>query len=277
MKEHYIEVNGWHTRYVCAGERGPALVLLHGLGASLESWLLNVDALSDEFRVYAPDLIYFGKSAKPARDPTYADFEKFVCAFMDAVGIARATLIGNSMGGAIAARTAISAPERVQKLVLAAPAGFGRELVWWLRLRSVWDLRPRGAPSPWMIQLGLRQLFYKPERAPSQVVTAIVGLNQEPGYFDAYRQVIRLGVDWRGVKDALVQEVRDAARQVRVPTLLVWGKQDRVVPVQQLDAAKKYILHARAMVLDECGHAPQIEHPEKFNALVRAFVREEAL
>lgn len=272
MDEKFINVSGWRTRYVSAGSRGPALVLLHGLGSSLESWSLNVEALGESFRVFAPDLIYFGKSAKPKHAPTQSEFVTFVLSFMDAVGIAQATLAGNSMGGAIALRTAVDAPERVEGLILVDPAGFGRELVWWLRLRTLLDLRPRGKPSPRALRLGLSQVFYNPDRVPKPLIDTMVALNEEPGLFESYRRVLRVGVDWRGLKDKVLSEIRDQSHKVRAPTLLVWGRQDRVVPLKQLMVAKEKIPHAQTYVFEECGHAPQIEHAAQFNALVRDFV-----
>ncbi len=272
MDEKYLDVNGWRTRYVSAGARGPALVLLHGLGSSLDAWRLNLDPLGESFRVVAPDLLYFGKSAKPASAPTHAAFSAFVTAFMDALGIARATLVGNSMGGAVATRTALDAPERVERLILVDPAGFGRGLAWWLRLRTLIDLRSRGRPSPFMLRLGLKQTFYNPDCVPPDLIDAMVELNQEPGAFEAYRRVLRIGVDWRGLKDTMLAQVRDEAHRIRIPTLLVWGKQDRVVPLAQMQVAQEKIPHAQTFVFDACGHAPQIEHAAEFNALTRDFV-----
>jgi 4,5:9,10-diseco-3-hydroxy-5,9,17-trioxoandrosta-1(10),2-diene-4-oate hydrolase len=272
MSEKYIDVNGWRTRYVSAGTQGSALVFLHGLGASLDSWSLNLKPLGETFRVFAPDMIYFGKSAKPKHPPRPTEFISFVLGFMDALGLARATLIGNSMGGAVATRMAITAPERVERLILVDPAGFGRELVWWLRLRTMVDLRARGKPSPRMLRYGLQQVFYNPDRVPQELIEAMVALNAEPGVFESYRRVLRAGVDWRGLKDRMLSEVRDESHRIRVPTLLVWGKQDRVVPLHQMNVAQQKIPHAQTYVFDECGHAPQIEHAAQFNTLVRDFV-----
>lgn len=272
MDEKYIDVNGWRTRYVSTGTQGPALVFLHGLGASLDSWSLNVNPLGETFRVFAPDMIYFGKSAKPKHPPTQTEFTSFVLGFMDVLGLARASLVGNSMGGAVATRTAITAPERVARLILVDPAGFGRELVWWLRLRTMVDFRSRGKPSPRMLRMGLRQVFYNPDCVPPKLIETMVALNEEPDLFESYRRVLRVGVDWRGLKDQILSEVRDESHRIRVPTLLVWGKQDHVVPVKQMAVAQQKIPHAQTHVFDECGHAPQIEHAEQFNALVRDFV-----
>ncbi len=272
MDENYLNVNGWRTRYARAGAEGPALILLHGLGSSLDAWSLNIEPLGKLFRVFAPDLLYFGKSAKPKTPPSQTDFVAFVTAFMDAVGITRATLVGNSMGGAIATSAAIDASERVERLILVDPAGFGRELAWWLRLRTLIDLRSRTRPSPRMLRLALRQIFYNPDNVPSALIDATVALNEEPDLFASYRRVLKVGVDWRGLKTQLLQQVRDRASQICAPTLLVWGKQDRVVPLAQMHVAREKIPHAQTFVFDACGHAPQIEHAAEFNTLVRDFV-----
>ncbi len=272
MKESYVDVNGLRTRYVRAGEKGPAIILLHGLGASLESWWCSVDALGEHFRVFAPDIVYFGKSAKPERDPDQLDFIDFTVNFMDTFGLERATLVGNSMGGAIATKTALLYPARVSSLVLVNSAGFGREVAWWLRMRTLFHRRPQGKPPSWMVQWGLRLVFYDPSRVPDDLVQKLVEIDQDPESQRAYKQVLTLGVDWRGLKPSLLQEIRDAAHQIRVPTLIVWGKQDRIIPVHHAQIAHSKIPQARLHIFYQCGHTPQLEYPNEFNALVREFV-----
>lgn len=274
MKEHYVEVNGWRTRYVCAGDKGPAIILLHGLGASLESWHSNIDALGKEARVFAPDIVYFGKSAKPERDPKHADFVDFTLHFMDKFGLDRAVLVGNSMGGAIAAKAAMVHPERVAGLVLVNSAGFGKEIAWWLRLRTLVNIRPTGTPPPWLTQIGLKAIFDDPTRVSDEVLAMLMEVEQDEESIRTARRVLNIGVDWRGLKPVLLEEIRDSAHTITVPTLIVWGKQDRVVPVQHAFTARKRIPQARLHLFDRCGHTPQLEYPAQFNALIREFVQE---
>lgn len=274
MNEQYVTVNGWRTRYVRAGEEGPAILLLHGLGASLESWYFTIDALGKRARVFAPDIVYFGKSAKPERDPQHADFVDFTFHFMDVFGIDRAILVGNSMGGAIAAKAAMQYPERVPGLVLVDSAGFGRELAWWLKLRTLIDVRPRGTPPPWLAQIGLRAIFDDPSRIADDVLDLLVNIEQDDESLRTARRVLNIGVDWRGLKPFLLQEIRDAAHLIQAPTLVVWGKQDRVVPVQHAFTARKLIPNARVHLFDNCGHTPQLEYPAQFNSLLEAFALE---
>lgn len=274
MQEKYIEVNGLRTRYASAGEQGPALILLHGLGASLETWWCNIDALGQHFRVIAPDIVYFGKSAKPQREPNHAAFVEFTMALMDTLGIERAVLVGNSMGGAIAAKTAMLHPNRVPGLVLVNSAGFGQEVAWWLRLRSVVNARPQGTPPAWLIRIGLKQIFDDPDRVSAELLEKLVANDRDPEAQKSYRRVLSIGVNWRGLKPEMLREIRDAAHEIRVPTLIVWGKQDRVVPVQHAKVAHSKIPNARLHVFDKCGHTPQIEYPAEFNRLIRNFVQE---
>ncbi len=276
MNERYIDINGWRVRYTRSGAQGPGLVLLHGLGTSLESWWYNLDALGEQFRVFAPDILYFGKSSKPDRPPTPEDFIAFVLGFMDAMGLERTFLLGHSMGGLIATKTVLEHPERFQGLVLSNPAGFGRELVWWLRLRTVFNLNinTEGRPAPWLMHFGLGQLFHDPKKVGSDLLDALIEVGQTEGLLRAYNHVIRLGVDWRGIKPEVLQEIRDKAHEICVPTLVIWGKQDRVVPVTHV-AALTRVPNVRVQILDRCGHAPMIEYPETFNELVAAFIHEQ--
>ena len=137
MAEHrFVTVNGIRTHYVAAGE-GEPLLLLHGLGASLMAWALNIEPLSRKFSVYAIDIPGHGDSEKPDMDyllPTAVDF---VRDFMRALGIERASIAGNSMGGMIALKTAIDFPELVDRLVLVDAAGLGREVAWFIRAMSL--------------------------------------------------------------------------------------------------------------------------------------------
>jgi 4,5:9,10-diseco-3-hydroxy-5,9,17-trioxoandrosta-1(10),2-diene-4-oate hydrolase len=230
--------------------------------------------LGEHFRVFAPDIIYFGKSAKPDRDPQHADFVEFAVRFMDKFEIERALLVGNSMGGTIAAKMAMLHSERVAGLVLVNAAGFGRELAWWLRLRTLIDVRPRTTPPPWLVQFALRGIFEDPRRVPDETLQVLMNVEQDADAMRVARRVLSIGVDWRGLKPFLLEEIRDAADQIQVPTLIVWGKQDRVVPVRHAFVARKKIPNARMHLFESCGHTPQLEYPAKFNALIREFAVE---
>ena len=125
VKAQSVEIDGLPIRYLSAGE-GPPLVLLHGAGYNSLDWRWVLPALARKHRVYAPDLPGSPDSARPAADYSPAFFEHFVAAFVDALGIGRATFVGNSLGGLIALRLALFKPARVTALVLVDSAGLGR-------------------------------------------------------------------------------------------------------------------------------------------------------
>jgi pimeloyl-ACP methyl ester carboxylesterase len=274
MDDQYVQVGDVKTRYRAAGEGEPAILLIHGLGASLESWYCNIHVLARGHRTVALDVVWFGKSDKPERQVTRDYFADFIAGFMDAIGVSSAVLVGNSMGGMIAVMTALQHPNRVAGLVLVSSAGFGPELAWWLRLRSALPVGRILRPSFGMYRSAVRQLVYDPGIVADDLVQVFVDMANQPGALEANRRVLQSGVDWRGLKPRVLEEIREAARAIRVPTLIVWGKQDRVVPVAHAEIARQHIPNARLHLFDRCGHAPMIEKADEFNKMVSEFVAE---
>jgi len=161
IEERHIDVEGYRVRYLTAGE-GPSLVLLHGVGDNAFDWRWVMPALARTHHVYAPDLPGSGGSAKPPADYSPAFFTHFVAAFLDALGVDRAAVIGNSLGGLAGLRLALSEPERVTALGLVSSGGLGREVTYALRslalpgygrLAVAWGKSPPGLPKePWDAQ-----------------------------------------------------------------------------------------------------------------------------
>jgi pimeloyl-ACP methyl ester carboxylesterase len=152
VEERRIEVGGLPTRYLEAGT-GEPLVLLHALGESTSDWRWVLPALARTHRVYAPDLPGFGGSSKPAADYSPAFFERFAAGFLDALGLRRAAVVGNSLGGLVALRLALSEPARVGALVLVDSAGLGRSATYADRVfppprRKTHSPACRKVPSP---------------------------------------------------------------------------------------------------------------------------------
>jgi pimeloyl-ACP methyl ester carboxylesterase len=272
VHDHYVQVGDVRTRYRTAGDGDPPLVLIHGLAASLESWQYNLDALARRHRTVALDVVWFGKSDKPAREITGDYFAEFIAGFMDAVGEPTAVLVGNSMGGMIAVKTALQHPSRVAGLVLVNSAGFGPELAWWLRLRTLVPTSKILRPSLRTYRYAVRQLVYDPRVVSDDLVQVFVEMANQPRALDTHRRVLKSGADWRGIKPRALKEIRDAAHAIRVPTLIIWGKQDRIVPVAHAEIARQSIPNAKLHIFDRCGHVPMIEKPDEFNALVTEFV-----
>jgi 4,5:9,10-diseco-3-hydroxy-5,9,17-trioxoandrosta-1(10),2-diene-4-oate hydrolase len=274
LQDRYILVDDVRTRYRMSGTRGPAILLIHGLGASLEAWIRNLGPLGDKFRVYAPDLVWFGRSDKPARPVTGESFTRFITGFMDALGLERAVLVGNSMGGMVACKTALDFPERVSGLALVSSAGFGRELGWWLRLRTLPVMGRPVRMSRRTARWAASWIAHDPNVITDDLLDLTIELGARPDNSSAYHRVLCSGADWRGLKPLVLREIRDAVHALRVPVLIIWGKQDRVIPVAHAQVAHREIAGSELHIMDPCGHAPMLERPEEFNALIGKFVGE---
>jgi len=271
MPEEFIKVNGINTHYVVAGSGRP-LLLLHGLGGHWGHWEANIPALAQHYRVYAPDIAGFGLSDKPqAADRNLEFLLHFLRGFLDVQEIAQAVVIGNSMGGFLALQMALTYPQRVSALVLVAAAGLGPQIGWILRLQGLPLLGDLVTiPSRRLVRLAVRSLFYDKAKATPQIVEEHYQHFCRPGARQCYLAVIHNGIGRGGQHYVLL----DRLPQISVPTLLVWGAQDRLLPVRQAHAAAARLPHSRLHVLPECGHCPQMEKPEEFNRLVLDFLAE---
>ncbi|RKY01038.1 alpha/beta hydrolase [Candidatus Poribacteria bacterium] len=272
VEEGYLRVMGFKVRYLHAGEGRP-VVLLHGLGVFAESWLYNIPHLSKSFSVYAPDIIGFGRSDKPRLKYDLNLFERFLEGFMDGLGLQKATLVGNSLGGGIALAFALEHPERVDKLVLVSSAMIGRKVSWGLRLLSL-PLIGRllvGKGSKEELKRALAGSFYDPKFLTDDWVEEAYRISKLPGSEYPFLSVIRNGVGLGGIKREYV--LLDRLHELRMPVLIVWGENDRVIPVRYAYAAYYRIRDAELVVFPKCGHAPQIEKYPDFNRVVLRFLR----
>jgi pimeloyl-ACP methyl ester carboxylesterase len=255
---------------------GPPVVLLHGLGATNASMLPTLVDLARDHRVVAPDLPGFGDSGKPPVDYAPAFFARWLTAYLDALGIERAVLVGNSMGGRIAIETALVAPERVASLVLFAPSlAFKRfrEATPLVRLLSAQlGALPLVVPRP-IVMASLRMMFARPERlrdawyegAADEFARVFATARGRTAFFSAARQIyLEEAHGEAGFWDRLPA--------LRRPALFLWGDCDQLVPARFARHVTASVPHARSIVLDDCGHVPQFEHAALTHRLVREFL-----
>ncbi|MDP3064227.1 MAG: alpha/beta fold hydrolase [Chloroflexota bacterium] len=264
-------VDGARVRYAVAGE-GPAVVLVHGLGACLASWWENIGPLSKHFRVYALDMPSHGESEPlPGVDHDAVKSARFLTHFLDAMSVPRASLVGNSAGGLVTAMCALNHPERVERLVLVDSAGLGRPVSWFLRIASLplagGILHLRTVPSN---QAVMRELFYRPQQIGDALAAELLRARNRQHTRSAMVRVLRNGVTLLGVRRAM--RILDRLAQVQAPTLIVWGREDRVLPVSHAHEAARVLPQARVEVFPECGHWPQMEKAEQFNRLMVEFL-----
>jgi len=273
--EDEVLVAGIRTRFLSAGD-GPAMVLLHADGENRRDWRWVLPDLATRHRVVAPDLPGFGGTGRPS-DCSPEFYERFVHEFIDVLGMDSAVLVGNSLGGLAALRTALHSPERVSALCLVASSGLGLEVSPALRMLTLsgvgdaatgWGRSPIGAAQRSLLRAPL--LFGQPTRVPRSWLAEQYRLALLPGFLDTTLASLRGLLDRHGQRQVLVGDLS----RLPMPTLFVWGDRDRVVPVRQAKAAVHRVPRGRLAVLAGTGHLPQVEQPERFAAAVSRFVEE---
>jgi pimeloyl-ACP methyl ester carboxylesterase len=271
--DRYVKVGGKRIRYWMEGE-GTAVVLVHGLANSVEFWQYNLGPLARHHRVYALDLLGFGRSDKEIGTFSLPYAAASMVDFLDAVGVERAVLVGNSLGGVICAQTAVQHPERVERLILVDSAGFGRELSPFLR---VWSI-PGVGNGVFRIYQRLfprlkRWVFYNSGSIDDRWLARATEVLRSPGVRENAIKVVRTGVSLRrGQREELFCHLHGLLAATSVPTLIIWGGRDYVVPPAHAYAAQKLIPNSEVRIMERCGHIPQVERPEEFNGLVLDFL-----
>jgi pimeloyl-ACP methyl ester carboxylesterase len=257
-------VFSYKIHYLEAG-RGQPVILLHGSGGEGARWMPQIEALSKEFRVIAPDHIGFGQSDKPMTTYHSGVFAGFVVGFMKTIGIPRATFIGQSLGAAVALDLAAHHSDMVQRLVLVDGGGF----------RSPTD-PPRSAPDWHARQIAnagtleesreyLEKLYYDHRFVTDALVEHNLVLRLRSGYTaESAQRAAERGLG--GVTEAEV-------RGIAAPTLLVWGANDPLSSLATADKLNAAIKGSRKVVFDKAGHYPFLEHADKFNSLVLEFLK----
>lgn len=249
------------------------MVLLHGIGRSLEDWAEQHELLRDRHRVYSVDFPGYGKSEPLAEPYTVAALARFVADFLDVIEIAEpAHLVGNSLGGAVAMQLAVQAPDRVASLVLVSSAGFGREVTIALRLLAI---RPLGRlllrPSRDIARRVERSLFHDPAFVTEARVEHTFALAQRPHAAKVLLETVRSLGTFRGARPQWRQTLLHAVAGLDIPTLVVWGDRDLILPAAHLDAARTLLPRAHTYLFPDTGHMPQIERAEVFSQLVGNF------
>ena len=255
------------TTSLTQGEDVPALIMLHGFGASLHTWEPWAQSLAGDYRVIRFDLPGSGLSPPDTTgDYTDARSMQIVAALMDHLGVARATLIGNSMGGRIAWTFAATQPARVDKLVLLSPDGFaspGFEYDKAPEVPALMSLMRHCLPR-FMLKMSLEPAYADKTVLTDAMTDRYHDLMLAPGGRDAMMQ--------RMAQVKLVDPV-PLLQRITAPTLLVWGEQDAMIPVANAADYKAAIADATVVTLPDVGHLPHEEAPARALEPVRTFLK----
>src|ERR1700752_628962 len=258
-----VLVFGQKINYVEAGS-GPTVILLHGLGGSTVAWQFNIAPLAEKYHVIVPDQIGFGKSDKPLVYYRILPYVDFLDQFCKQLKIERASLVGNSMGGWIAAAFTAAFPDRVDKLVLVDAAGYTPPKD--LDTRTFYGLNPTTREG---MKVLVAKVFYNKafltDAAIDQAIAARLAAGD--GYtINSITESIIRGEDF----------LDDTVKSIKRPTLIIWGRQDGLVPLAEGERFNKDIAGSKLVVFDQCGHVPNIEKAGEFNAAVLKFLSEGA-
>lgn len=270
-EDQYIKIGSINMRYWTWGD-GATLILLHGLGSCVETWKYTISPLAPHHRVYAIDLVGCGRSDKPSATYSLVDQAQFLKAFMDALGIKSTSLIGNSMGGGVALQFALLFPQQVEKLVLANSLGLGKEIALTLRLASLPVVSQLFRPSRRSTAVVLKQSVYDSAVITDDWVELFYQIATLPGAQEALQRQIKANINFWGVRSSIYGAIVAQLATISAPTLVIWGQQDRVLPVAHAQVAKR-MPNACLQIFNFCGHWPQVEQPEKFNTLTLEFLR----
>ncbi len=252
-------VFGQKIRYVEAGA-GSTVILLHGLGGSSQAWQLNIAPLAEKFHVFVPDQIGFGKSDKPLVNYRIRTYVDFLDQFCKQLKIDRASLVGNSMGGWIAAAFTAAFPDRVDKLVLEDAAGYAPP--------KDFDTRVFFALNP-TTREGMKVLaakvFYNKMFLTDAAIDAAIAARLAAGD----------GFTIKSITESIIRGedfLDDTVKTIKRPTLIIWGRQDGLVSLAEGERFNKDIAGSKLVVFDECGHIPNVEKAAEFNAAVIKFL-----
>ena len=271
-QDKYIQVGQINTRYWTSGSKGSIVILLHGIGSSVETWMYNISALAQQHRVYAVDLVGAGRSDKPQVTYSLIYLAQFVKGFMDAHSIECACLVGNSLGGAIALQVALNFPEKVEKLVLGNSLGLGKEITPALRLATLPLVGKLLKPTRIGTALALKQCVYEPKLISNEWIELYYQIATLPKVWSALVAIIKTNIDLFGVRPEVYHPIVDSLATITVPTLVLWGRQDRVLPVAHAMVATKGLPRVRLHIFEQCGHWSHVEHSQEFNTFVLEFL-----
>ncbi|MSQ07044.1 MAG: alpha/beta fold hydrolase [Dehalococcoidia bacterium] len=284
----YLTIDGIKVNYVQEGQ-GPAVLLLHGLGTSLVTWAQNIQPLAAAgYRVVALDLPGHGDSDKPRHlsyDP--AAGARLVRRALHALGVERASLVGNSAGGLIVGMYALAYPTQVERLVLVSAGGLGRQVAWFLRMFSLPGVGELLYQPQWQSGADLsRRIFYQvpgqvpgqvpnqiPSQSPSfldQVLPEMCRVRSLPGSRRATLRALRSSVNLFGQRRS--RYILPSLRQLAAPVLTVWGEEDNILPVRHAEAVRLALPGSLVHTMPQCGHWPHMERPEEFNQLLVRFL-----
>ena len=271
----FLDLHGDRVAYRDVGDGDETLLLLHGMAGSSDTWRAVMPQLSKRYRVIAPDLLGHGQSAKPRGDYSLGAFAAWLRDLLDELGVTSVTLVGQSLGGGVAMQFVYQHPDYCRRLVLISSGGLGQDVGWTLRLLS--------APGSELLlpAITLPPLIRAGEKLRSWFSAVNVGSPRGAEMWSAYSSLadsqtrqaflrtLRSVVDYRGQAVSALNKLHLTSE---LPLMVIWGDQDRIIPVDHGFALDQHRPGCRIEVLDGVGHFPHVEKPDVVVDLLDDFI-----
>jgi len=259
VEQREVTIGTIKTTYLLCGN-GEPVIFLHGAGAGAVTWYPSISTISEDFQVIAPDIVGYGESDKPDAPYDRPYFSKWLKDFLKELNISKAHFVGLSQGGAIALQFAIDNAKMVNKLVLVNSAGLGAKVSFWPLIGTIWM---NSFPSSMANRFNSRFILHKPiNRDPNHSSYSIAVLKYIGGK-NAFKQ-------GRGTAVSKISE--ELLKQIENETLIIWGKDDKLFPVEYGEAAAKIIPNAKLHIIQNAGHLSLMDQPEIFNKTLDDFL-----
>lgn len=261
VEENFVTVEQHKIRYLQAGGSKNTLVLIHGLGASADRWEGVIPHLSKEYKIIAPDLIGFGYSDKPVAKYTVDFFKKFLSNFLHSLDIRRPILIGSSLGGQIVAEYAIEKME-TEKIVLVSPSGVSYNSTHAMDAYMQAALHPTQEDA----QRAFQMMSGSDKNVDSSTINDFIERMKLPNAKMSFMSSIL------GLKN--LELTHEKLSKISVPCLVIWGRQDKVIPISNADFFVSSIKGCQYIEMEGCGHTPYVDNPAEFSKVVLKFLNQ---
>jgi 2-hydroxy-6-oxonona-2,4-dienedioate hydrolase len=260
----FLEADPYRTRYLHAGDESqPTLLMLHGVTGHAEAYVRNLRSHAEHFSCWAIDFIGHGYSSKPKHPLEISHYIDQLLAFLDAIGVDKASLTGESLGGWVTARFAIDHPDRVNRIVLNTMGGTMANPQVMERLYTL-SMEAARDPSWERVKARLEWLMADPSMVTDDLIRTRQAIFEQPDWLEACEANMALQNMEIRRRNMLTDE--DLAR-IQAPALVLWTTKDPSGPVTEAERIASLIPNARLAVMDNCGHWPQYEDPETFNKI----------
>jgi pimeloyl-ACP methyl ester carboxylesterase len=256
IQSQRININGLDIHYLTGGQ-GEPLLIVHGGGEGAKAWRKNIAVLSRKYTIYVPDLPGFGLCQSMPNPYYFPEMVDFIDSFASSIGLEKFHLMGHSFGGGIAAHYALKYPEKIRKLVLVSSLCMGREIAWWIRLTS----------HP-VISRALG-------KAAISIFKGIKYIARFFGPWEIIEPVTKTSIQIGGSVATLTRQtvvLLSRLPEIVVPTMVMWGAKDRIVPFTQAYAAAELIPDCQVKVFEDCGHSVYRDRLREFSNILAGFL-----